>query len=89
MLYPCPMIFRDDFDPEAPVCPISFEITAVLLGGTPEDRPGFWRAYQRELNFNRQTKFQNYHVYICREHLASLDLEPRDSAYYEENPELH
>jgi hypothetical protein len=68
--------------PTEPICLISFEVTAILLNGGPEDRPSFWKAYRRELELNQKTNYDNYHVAICREHLKSLKLDLKTPVYY-------
>lgn len=65
-----------------PICLISYEITQILLGGGPEDRPSFWKQYREEQELNKKTNFQNYHVQVCRNHLISLNLDLKDPVFY-------
>jgi hypothetical protein len=58
-----------------PICLISYEITALLLAGGPDSRTSFWKAYRRELELNQKTNYQNYHIHLCRQHLADLKLD--------------
>jgi hypothetical protein len=55
-----------------PVCLVSFEIARIRLGGGPDSRPSFWKAYREELALNLRTEYQNSHVQICRTQLKSL-----------------
>lgn len=55
-------------------CPISYELTRIRLGAGPEERPGFWTAYQEMLEFNRATNYKNNRIRICSEQLAQLGL---------------
>ena len=55
-----------------PICPVSYEITTILVGGAPEGRPGFWKAYRQELELNLKTNYENYHMKLCRPYLKSL-----------------
>jgi hypothetical protein len=65
-----------------PICLVSFEITAILLGGRPEERPSFWKMYHREHELNQKTQYDNYHVRICREQLLALKLDLKEPVYY-------
>jgi hypothetical protein len=47
------------------ICPISYEVAFIRLGGGPDSRPSFWRAYREEYALNRKTKYQNQHTQIC------------------------
>ncbi len=68
--------------PNEPICLISFEITALLLGGSPENRMSFWKAYRREQELNVKTGFDNYHVKLCRQHLLDLKLDLKRPFFY-------
>ena len=65
-----------------PICLISYEITQILLGGNPEERPSFWKRYREELELNRKTKYNNYHVQVCKSHLISLNLNLKEPVFY-------
>ena len=67
-----------------PICLISYEITNILLGGGPETRTGFWKAYRHELKLNKKTRYKNYHVELCRHHLTSLKLDLSVPVFYRE-----
>ena len=43
------------------ICLVSYEITQILLGGGPEDRPSFWKQYREELELNKKTQYKNYY----------------------------
>lgn len=88
-----PISFQNEFTggkresllpPEAnePICLISYEITFILLGGGPDQRSSFWRAYRRELALNRKTEYRNYHVEVCRAHLVSLRMRLDHPVYF-------
>ena len=55
-----------------PICLISYEVTRIRLGGAPDVRPSFWTRYREELELNRKTRYQNSHIWICRNQLAPL-----------------
>lgn len=55
-------------------CQISYELTRIALGGEPEERPGFWKAYAEMLEHNKKTNYQNQRVRICAVELAELGL---------------
>ncbi len=65
-----------------PICLISFEITAILLNGRPDTRPGFWKAYRRELELNEKTNYANYHTHLCQHQLASLKIDRSVPTYF-------
>lgn len=65
-----------------PICLVSYEITQILLGGGPEERLSFWKQYREELELNKKTKYNNYHVQVCKNHLISLNLDLKDPVYY-------
>ncbi len=54
-----------------PICPVSFEVTSILLGGGPDSRTSFWKTYRQELALNQKTEFRNEHVRICGRMLAA------------------
>jgi hypothetical protein len=54
------------------VCPISFEVARILLGGGPDSRPSFWKVYREELALNKRTGYENQHLAICRPMLLPL-----------------
>lgn len=62
------------------VCLVSYKIAAILLNGGPDTRPGFWKAYRRELELNRETDYNNYHVRLCQHHIAPT--QPGAHAYF-------
>jgi hypothetical protein len=55
-----------------PICLVSYEVTKILLAGEPQDRPGFWKAYRQELEYNQKTEYNNYRLSICRHHLDEI-----------------
>jgi hypothetical protein len=65
-----------------PICLISYEITQILLGGGPEERSSFWKRYREELELNKKTQYNNYHVQVCRNHLVSLTLDLKNPVFY-------
>ncbi len=65
-----------------PICLISFEITCIRLGGGPEGRTGFWKAYREALAVNKRTKYQNDRVWICRNQIAALRIKPNERAFF-------
>jgi hypothetical protein len=71
--------------PEEPICLVSYEIAMILLGGGPENRSSFWKAYRRELELNRKTSYQNYHVNLCSAHLKSLRIKPTGPVFFRGN----
>lgn len=76
---------RESNDPPAPeeaICLVSYEVTAILLAGDPKTRPGFWKAYRRELSLNQKTGYQNYHVNLCRPLLRSLQRKTDFPVFY-------
>lgn len=72
----------DEFEP---ICLISYEIAGILLAGGPDTRPSFWKAYRRELELNRKTNYDNYHVRVCKGQLVSLSLDHRVPVYFRNN----
>lgn len=68
--------------PNEPICLISYEITAILLGDGPRNRSGFWKSYRRELALNKKTNYQNYHISLCRELLTSLRMNLNEPVYF-------
>src|SRR4051794_24096710 len=71
--------------PKEPICLISYEVTVILLGDGPHARSSFWRSYRREVAINQKTNFQNYHVHLCREQLASLKMRLDSPVYFVDN----
>ena len=65
-----------------PICLISYEIAHILLGGGPDSRPSFWKAYRRELALNQKTNYKNYHVHLCRDHLGSFKVQMNEPVYF-------
>lgn len=65
-----------------PICLISFEVTAILLNGRPDTRPGFWKAYRRELELNKKTGYANYHINLCQHVLSSLKMDRSVPSYF-------
>ncbi len=65
-----------------PICPISYKLTCILVGGEPEQRPGFWKKYRDNLEHNRKTKYRNSRIEICARQLADLKLNPKETLYY-------
>ena len=65
-----------------PICLISYEVARILLGGGPDTRPSFWKAYRRELELNQKTNYDNYHIRVCKEHLVTLRARPEGPVYY-------
>jgi hypothetical protein len=72
-------------EPHEPICLISYEITHILLGDGPGKRSGFWRSYRRELELNKKTNYQNYHVAVCRHQLVSLRMTLDKPVYFRNN----
>ncbi len=54
------------------ICRISYEVTKILLGGGPAERPSFWKTYRQVLSHNQRTEFNNYRLKLCRDLLAPL-----------------
>ncbi len=73
--------------PEAnePICPISFEVATILLGGGPDTRSSFWKVYHEELKLNRETGFINEHVRICLPMLANAAKLQAQPVYLRDN----
>ena len=69
---------------DEPICLVTYEVTSILLNGSPEERPGFWKAYRKELALNRKTDYRNYHVQICSPHLRSLKIKNPPPVFYRE-----
>jgi hypothetical protein len=65
-----------------PICPVSYELAEIRLGGGPDCRPSFWKAYREELELNRRTQYRNEHIRICRNHLKSLLRPPAGPLYF-------
>ncbi len=63
------------------ICPVSFEVARIRLGGGPDSRTSFWKVYREELALNRKTEFRNEHVRICRNLLAPA-FQHLDEAHY-------
>jgi hypothetical protein len=70
---------------DEPICLISYEITYILLGDGPGSRPSFWKMYRRELELNKKTDYQNYHVHVCRNQLSSLKMNLNQPVYFRNN----
>jgi hypothetical protein len=64
------------------ICLISFEIARILLGGGPQSRMSFWKAYRREVELNLKTRYQNYHVRLCERQLQTLRQPVTGKVYY-------
>jgi hypothetical protein len=76
---------RESNEPPAhdePICLVSYEITAILLGDGPSTRSGFWKNYRRELALNKKTDYNNYHVTLCRHLLTSLRMRLDQPVYF-------
>ena len=56
------------------LCPITYEITRILLAGGPEERSGFWKAYAENLDHNLRTDYNNSRVRICYQQLKTAGL---------------
>jgi hypothetical protein len=65
-----------------PICPVSFEMTRILVGGDPAGRKGFWKKYRENLVHNQRTKYLNTRVQLCARHLEKLKLDPDDTHYF-------
>ncbi len=63
----------DKFE-QAETCPITYEITRILLAGGPEERSGFWKAYAENLDHNLRTDYNNSRVRICFQQLKAAGL---------------
>ena len=68
-----------------PICLISFEIARIRVGGGPDGRTGFWKAYYHEREVNRKTNFVNYHVELCKHQLVHLKHQPAEPVYFRGN----
>ncbi len=55
-----------------PICLISYEIARIRVGGGPDSRTGFWKAYREALEFNQKTNYQNGRMELCRPFLIPL-----------------
>ncbi len=55
-------------------CAVSYELTRIYLGGDPEDRPSFWKAYAEMLAHNQKTGYQNARIRTCWSQLEALGL---------------
>lgn len=64
------------------ICLISYEITRILVAGGPDSRTGFWKAYRRELEHNRKTRYRNYHIDLCRHQLIELNLDLKARVFF-------
>lgn len=79
---------RESLEPPSenePICLISYEITHILLGDGPKNRKSFWKMYRRELKFNRDSDYQNYHVRLCQHQLSSLRMDLKSPVYFRKN----
>lgn len=54
------------------ICLISYEVARIRVGGGPDSRTGFWRAYREALDFNIKTNYQNGRLELCRMLLLPL-----------------
>ncbi len=54
------------------ICRISYEVTKILLGDEPPQRPAFWKTYRQVLTYNQRTEFNNYRLNVCKNLLAPL-----------------
>lgn len=68
-----------------PICPVSYEVTEIRLGGGPDDRPSFWKVYRQELELNKRTDYRNEHIRICRNVLKSLRAPQNGPLYFRNN----
>ncbi|MFM8314727.1 MAG: hypothetical protein ACKOA8_10615, partial [Deltaproteobacteria bacterium] len=41
-----------------------------------------WKRYREELELNKKTQYNNYHVQVCRNHLVSLTLDLKNPVFY-------
>ena len=64
------------------ICPISFEVARIRLGGGPDTRPSFWKVYREELELNRKTAFRNEHVRICSPLLGEAVARLKQECYF-------
>ena len=60
-------------EPTEQICLISYEVTKILLGDEPAERPAFWKTYRQELAHNQKTKYDNYRLSVCRNLLRPLE----------------
>jgi hypothetical protein len=72
-------------NPDEPICPVSYEVTEIRLGGGPDSRPSFWRVYREELALNQKTQYRNEHIRICRNVLQSLRTPQNGALYFRNN----
>ena len=70
-----------------PICPITYELTEIRLGGGPDTRVNFWKIYRDELMLNQRTQYRNEHIRICRNVLTSLRT-PQKGVLYFRNKQL-
>lgn len=57
-------------------------MTRIQVGGLPEERPGFWKKYQDNLEHNRATGYCNKRVQIIEGYLRAMQLTPGARYYY-------
>jgi len=69
------------------ICRISFEVTKILLGDEPAQRPSFWKTYRQVLKYNQRTGFNNYRLNVCRNLLIPI-LPEATKDWYFRNGEL-
>lgn len=71
------------------ICPISYELAEIRLGGGPDTRPSFWKVYRAELELNRRTEYRNEHIRICRHVMKSLRAPQKGPLYFRNNNLVH
>jgi len=77
--YTAPTVMPND---QEPICPISFTITRIQVGGGPDTRAGFWTKYRQNREHNVRTEYRNERVRLCADQVPLLGLRPGEALYY-------